>query len=93
MGNISKCSNDMVCSITECIQQVGVVRMKHSEIIKEVFQESINPIQLRFRQVRFEWAKARTLAKLKRKWAEAVWAKKPATASELVVAVVDCESI
>ena len=34
----------MVCSITECIQQVGVVRIEHSEIIEEAFQESINHV-------------------------------------------------
>ena len=33
---------------TECIQQVGVVRMKHSEIIEEAFQSCQDPIQLRF---------------------------------------------
>ena len=61
--------------------------------LSRIHQSCQDPVQLRFRQVRFEWAKARTLAKLKREWAEAVWAKKQATASELVVAVVDCESI
>ena len=96
---ISKCTLMKWCffSITECIQ-VGVVRMKYSETIQETFQESINHVKTlsngdSAEQVRFEWAKARTLAKVKRECAEAVWAKKPTTAAELVAAVVDWESI
>ena len=62
------------------------------------FQESINHVKTlsngdSAEQVRFEWAKARTLAKVTRECAEVVWAKKPTTAAELVVAVVDWESI
>ena len=97
---ISKCTLMKWCvfSITECIQQVGVVRMKYLETIQEAFQESINHVKTlsngdSAEQVRFEWAKARTLVKVKRECAEAVWAKKPTTAAELVAAVVDWESI
>ena len=96
----SKCTLMKWCAFsnTECIQQLGVVRMKYSETIQEAFQESINHVKTlsngdSAEQVRFVWAKARTLAKVKRECAEAVWAKKPATAVELVAAVVDWESI
>ena len=96
----SKCTLMKWCafSITECIQHVGVVRMKYSETIQEAFQESINHVKTlsngdSAEHVRFEWAKARTLAKVKRECAEAVWEKKPATVAELVAAVVDWESI
>ena len=70
--------------------------MKHLETIQ--FQESINHVKTlsngdSAEQVRFEWAKAKTLAKVKREFAEAVWAKKPTTAAELVVAVVNWVSI
>ena len=100
MYETSKCTLMKWCafSITECIQQVGVVRMKYSETIQEAFQESINHVKIlsngdSAEQVRFEWEKAITLAKVKRECAETVWAKKPATAAELVAAVVDWESM
>ena len=68
--------------------------MKYLETIQEAFQESINHAKGdSAEQVQFEWAKARTLAKVKRECAEVVWAKKPTTAAELVAAVVDWESI
>ena len=80
---VSKCTLMKWCvfSITECIQQVGVVRMKHLETIQEAYKESLNHVKTlsngdSAEQVRFNWAKARTLAKVKRECAEAVWAKK-----------------
>ena len=64
MFEISKCTLMKWCvfSITECIQQVGVVRMKYSDTIQEAFQESINHVKTlcnrdSAEQVRFEWAK------------------------------------
>ena len=44
---ISKCTLMKWCvfSITERIQQVGVVRMKYSETRQESFQESINQVK------------------------------------------------
>ena len=66
--------NKMVCSITGCIQQVGEVRLKHSETMGEVFINHVKTLSNgdSAEQVRFEWKKAITLAKVKRECPEAV---------------------
>ena len=79
-------------SETACLQQYSVTRMKWTESIQQAIYESTAHVDALLGNTppechRFQWIKARTLAKLKWECAEAVWKLNPKNPVELAQAV------